>query len=89
MSDHDLYYGDFDRDGEEAVRNRVALHQYNEKKHALALEWLRKRDQERSDASMAEQITLARSAKNAAWAAAIAAIIAAIAAIIALLGAKQ
>jgi len=47
-------------------------------------EWLRLQAESRSDASNREQITIARSARNAAWAAAIAAIIAAISAVISL-----
>jgi hypothetical protein len=47
-----------------------------------AQEWLVGKGEERNERSNSEQIRIARSAKNAAWAAAIAAIIAAICATI-------
>jgi hypothetical protein len=70
MSDHDLYYGDFERDGEDAVRNNIAAGRYNGQKFRLAEEWLRRLDSAKTEASQAEQIEIARSAKNAAWEAA-------------------
>ena len=84
MSDHELYYGDFERDGEEVVKRNLALGLYQSKKGALANEWLARLEDKRNEASSSEQIRTARSAKNAAWAAAIAAIIAAICAIVAM-----
>jgi hypothetical protein len=77
--------------GEEEVRVRIATQLYgpNSDKRRLAEEWLRKKDQERKDASNAASLRIARSAKNAAWAAAIAAMIAAICAVIAYLSMKD
>ncbi len=66
-TDRELYYGDFERDGEEAVRNNLALGRYQNKKGALAREWIARKDQSRNDASQAEQIAIARSAADAAW----------------------
>ena len=77
MSDYDLYYGDFERDGEEAVRSNLALKRYREDKAALAQTWLALKDQGRKDASQAESLAIAASAKDAAWAAADAARVAA------------
>jgi hypothetical protein len=36
MSDRDLYFGDFERDGEEVVRRNLSLGRYQAKKSALA-----------------------------------------------------
>lgn len=90
MSDLDFKYADFERDGEEKVRERIALKAYLAPMDGLAREWLRRKDGARAEAerlsaeaTRAEERRIARSAKNAAWAAAIAAIIAAIAAVIA------
>lgn len=76
--------------GEERVREVLTTGAMSDpKKVPLAREFLRQKDQARSDAlehrkdaSIREQIDIERSAKNAAWAAAIAAIIAAICATI-------
>ncbi len=84
MGSDDLYFGDFEGDGEDVVRKNLALNLYQPKKAALAREWLLRKDQSRKDASISEQIRIARSAKNAAWMAATAAIIAAICAAIAI-----
>ena len=95
MSDHDLYYGDFERDGEAKVRTYLATGAYRPQKAALAQEWLDRLESSRRDASQAEQISIARSAKDAAWEAAreastankiakVAAVIAAIALIVAI-----
>jgi hypothetical protein len=90
MSEEQYYQG-FEQDGEEVVRNNVAMRRYSQDRQALAKEWLRRKDQTRSEeaerrrvTSSEEQIRIARSAKNAAWAAAIAAIIAAICAAVAI-----
>ena len=74
--------------GEEEVRLRLASNVYIGDERERVEKWLRQKDQslaeERKEASNREQVNIARSTKNAAWAAAIAAIIAAIAAIIAI-----
>jgi len=84
------FFQDLERLGEQEVRIRLRNGNYGDWKKGVVEEWLRQRDQERADAeserisaSNREQIIIARSAKNAAWAAAIAAIIAAICAVIA------
>src|SRR5690349_16848946 len=91
------FFAELDKLGEEVVRTRVVTRAYTSvnAKLPLAQEWLRLRDQARSEeasrrieSANLEQIRIARSAKNAAWAAAIAAIIAAIFAIIAWLSTK-
>jgi hypothetical protein len=71
--------------GANEVRQRLATNQFNMVYNEPARRWIdaidRASDAEserRKNASMEEQIRIARSAKNAAWAAAIAAIIAAI-----------
>jgi hypothetical protein len=75
--------------GEDNVRHLLASNQLSVVFHEPALRWIEEIDrasaeesERRKDASIAEQINIARSAKNAAWAAAIAAIIAATIAII-------
>lgn len=71
--------------GEENVRNLLATNQLSLVYHDSALRWIEEIDrasaeesERRKNASIATQIDIARSAKNAAWVAAIAAIIAAI-----------
>jgi len=82
MKDTDVFFASLDELGEERVRERLAQGRtYGVEKHRLAQEWLRRRENSRSDADSFEQKRIARSAKNAAWTAAIAAIIAAIAAV--------
>jgi hypothetical protein len=83
MSDDELYFGDFERAGEDVVRNNLALKLYVDKRAGLASEWLARKERSRREISNSEQIRIARSAKNAAWLAAIAAIVAAIVAAIA------
>ena len=85
-------YARFERDGEQAVRNTLAVGGYLEDHAKLATEWIRRRDQAASEpiernriASSLEQIRIARSAKNAAWTAATAATIAAICAVVAVI----
>ena len=80
----DPMFADFERDGEDVIRKNLAASLYQERKAKLAREWLYRKERERNNASNAEQIRIARSAKNAAWAAAIAAIIAAICAAVAI-----
>ncbi len=70
--------------GESEVRTRIATKRYgpHSAKMALAGQWLQEQERDRASDSNLEQMRIARSAKNAAWAAAIAAVIAAISAII-------
>ena len=70
MSDRELYYGKFERDGEEAVRNNLALQRYNEKHRGLAQEWLAQRDRAKADAAREVEMDLARRATEAAESAA-------------------
>jgi hypothetical protein len=90
MGDLEFIYADFERDGEEKVRENVALERYGSRRRmALAKQWLEIQDQSRLTKSERERRSerdedrrIARSAKNAAWIAAIAAMIAAMSAII-------
>ena len=76
----------FEAEGAPTVRSRVGKGHnspYNAEHRALATVWLAEKDQARADAelarneaSQADSLRIARSAKNAAWAAAIAAMIA-------------
>jgi hypothetical protein len=92
-SEYEFLFAEFQRDGEQAIRERVAARQYTDpRKHGLAKIWLEEKDRAREAARQkslrlerAEQRQMVRSAKNAAWAAAIAAAIAAICAAIAIL----
>jgi len=81
----DLYFGDFEHDGEDAVRKNLALKLYQPKKAALAEEWLARKEEARRSGATAEQLRFARSEKNATWVAAIMAIATVIVAIIAYL----
>ena len=69
-TDHDLYYGDFERDGPDKVRTNLALKAYQGKRASLAQEWLDRLEAANRAASQAEQLAIARSAKDAAWEAA-------------------
>lgn len=75
--------------GVEAVRIKLQSGAYGPDKLSVISQWLGESERQsslnaeaRKEASSREQIEIARSAKNAAWAAAIAAIIAAIAAVV-------
>ncbi len=60
----------FERIGEEQVRLNLNNHRYNERATAIAIEWLAPREEEsrrRISALQAEQVEIARSAKDAAW----------------------
>jgi hypothetical protein len=86
MPTQDELFTEFERDGEALVRQRLIIEHYGPPgayRRGFAEEWLRLREELRRQASNLEQINIARSAKNAAWAAAIAAILAAICAVIA------
>ena len=60
------------KDDAPRLRRQIAMNQLNERKRALAVEWLTQDERQESSHNT-------RSAKNAAWAAAIAATVAAIA----------
>ena len=90
----DEFLAELDGLSADEVRKRIAAGVYNDKKRAMALLWLDNQErsraadsQRRSEAFSAEQIRIARSAKNAAWTAAtvamIAMIIASVSAVIA------
>jgi len=66
-TDHDLYFGDFERDGVERVRTNLALKAYQGRKASLAQEWLDRREAMTNEAAQAEQLAIARSSKDAAW----------------------
>lgn len=85
MADDELQFAQFEAEGESKVRANLEAGRYGRPKDGLARQWLWEKEEARKRASNAEQMSVARSAKNAAWAAAIAAIIAAIAAVIALI----
>jgi len=92
-SEYDFLFAEFERDGEEVIRERVATRKYSDpREHGLAEIWLEEKERARQTlrqkllrSERAEQRRIVRSAKNAAWAAAVAAIIAAICAAIAVL----
>src|ERR1700689_2640518 len=92
-SEYDLLFAEFQRDGEQVIRERVATHKYTDaRKHDLAEIWLEEKDRARDAVGqkllrleIAERRRTARSAKNAAWAAAVAAIVAAVCSAIAVL----
>src|ERR1700733_3743347 len=65
MDEHE-YYQKFEARGEQGVRDDLAAGRYNTRHAALAKEWLRKDDQERSAASQAEQASAASRAAIAA-----------------------
>ena len=70
----------FEKLDEDVVRRE--LDAYHPEKAQSARDWLDSKGAQRNESSRREQIKVARSAKNAAWAAAIAAAIAAICAAI-------
>src|SRR4051794_40231020 len=78
------FWATLEKLGEEEVRNRLAIGDYGDSgwRRGLVKEWLRRKDQERSEATNLALRRAARSANTAAWIAAIAAIIAAICAIV-------
>jgi hypothetical protein len=70
MDDDSEQLARFEEMGEEAVRIHVHTFSFNTAHQRLAIKWLAQKDQElerRRDASQAEQIDIARSAKDAAW----------------------
>jgi hypothetical protein len=73
MDDDSEQLARFEEMGEDAVRIHVHTFSFNTAHQRLAIKWLAQKDQElerRRDASQAEQIDIARSAKDAAWEAA-------------------
>jgi hypothetical protein len=81
------FWAELEKLGPDEVRVRLATKYYSDvnERGLLAREWLHRLDlaaeaevERKRDSSSAEQIRIARSAKNAAWVAAIIAIIAAI-----------
>jgi hypothetical protein len=84
MASSQEHYAQFSDLGEEKVRANLARGLFREQKAADARHWLDQRQRSRKDSSEAEQIEIARSAKDADWAAARAAHRANIIAVIAL-----
>ena len=87
-AEKDRLWAELDALGEDQVRENLGLSGYGRKGGSVQ-EWLRKKDQERSDerdrsntAMTLANLNIARSAKNAAWTAAVAAIIAIIVSIL-------
>jgi hypothetical protein len=73
MSDDSEQLSLFESMGAHEVRGLVQAHRLNAINERLAIKWLAEKDQESarlSEASQVEQIDIARSAKEAAWAAA-------------------
>lgn len=64
--DNDAFHGELEALGAAEVRARLARKVYLGAEAALATAWLERR----SEASSSEQLDIARSAKDAAWAAA-------------------
>jgi hypothetical protein len=92
MRDDNEQLARFEEMGEDAVRILVHTRRFTTPNQRLAIKWLAQKDQEserRREASKAEQLDIARSAKDAAWEAARAAnkanIIAAIAVVMAII----
>ncbi|MCF7821544.1 MAG: hypothetical protein K9M17_03765 [Mariprofundaceae bacterium] len=83
--DKDELWAECESKGEGEVRISIARGSYNQAKLSLVLEWLRRQEDARNEASISEQRRIARSANKAAWTAAIAAIIAAVMATVPLL----
>jgi hypothetical protein len=79
------FWTELEEIGEDGVRANLVTKVYGDlgPKHDLAQMWLEGKDRARIAVSNAQQIRIARSAKNAAWIAAIAATVAATAAAIA------
>jgi hypothetical protein len=72
MTDNTEQLAHFERMGEDTVRMHIPAG-FSHSVQALAIKWLAQKDHEselRREASQAEQINIARSAKDAAWEAA-------------------
>ncbi len=61
---------DFERAGVAAVRDQLTRGLLDAQTEKVAIKWLQAKEREATDASQAEQLEIARSAKDAAWAAA-------------------
>jgi hypothetical protein len=73
MGDDNEQLARFEEMGEDAVRILAYTKRFTTPNQRLAIKWLAQKDQEserRKEASQAEQIAIARSAKDAAWEAA-------------------
>lgn len=57
---------EFEQIGEDEVRLRLTAKHWREEKEAFAIEWLRKKDQRRTDSQQAEQAAAAARAADAA-----------------------
>jgi hypothetical protein len=66
----DQFFAKLEEIGEPIVRLNIAAGIYNQTRLQLAQEWVARRDRARMEASQAEEMTIARSANEAAWAAA-------------------
>lgn len=68
MKSKEEFWAELEQTGVDEVRARLAQQLYGVKgrKTALAEEWVRCKDQERKDSSLAEQIAIARDASEAA-----------------------
>jgi hypothetical protein len=63
MSDHDLYFKDFEEAGEEVVRRNLQLEKYQPQKAKIAQLFLDRLREARRAAAEADQTEIARSAK--------------------------
>lgn len=70
MSKDDEFLRQLDELGEAEVEIRIAQRVYGNRRKALAEQWLANQERSRNESSQAEQIEIARSAKDAAWEAA-------------------
>jgi hypothetical protein len=50
-SEYAFLFAEFERDGEDTIRERVAMKRYEPVRHGLAVLWLRSKDQTRLDAA--------------------------------------
>ena len=80
MDDEAAIFAELEQLGEDEVRHRLDTNQFSLAYYSPAKRWIARRDRAESEeserkreASQSEQISIARSAKDAAWAAALAA----------------
>jgi hypothetical protein len=76
VPEQDEFLKSLDEMGEQQVRRILSRGAWNQRRTKWAEGWLAELGDSRSERSQRESLTIARSAKNAAWAAAIAAMIA-------------
>jgi hypothetical protein len=81
----DELFAKLEQEGESSVRNKFAQGLYGQQKTPLVSEWLRQKDQARTDFLSNEHLKSTKSAHKAAWVAAFAAVASALAAIYTLL----